>query len=88
MQHLNVRRTALSLGLFVGFLHLVWSIIVALGWAKPISDFILGLHHIQLSYTIAPFSLGTAIALILVTFISGYVFGLIFAVGWNMCKKH
>lgn len=88
MQHLNVRRTALSLGLFVGFMHLVWSILIALGWAKPLADFILNLHHIQLSYDIAPFSLGTAVMLIILTFVVGYVLGFIFATGWNMCKKH
>ncbi|MEN9524026.1 MAG: hypothetical protein RL536_95 [Candidatus Parcubacteria bacterium] len=88
MQQLNVRRTALTLGSFVAFIHLVWSVLLALGWAKPLADFILALHHIQISYSLAPFSFGTAVALIIVTFVLGYIFGFVFATGWNMCKKH
>ena len=88
MQQLDRNRTALALGSFVALIHLVWSVLLALGWTKPLADFILQLHHIQLSYSIADFSLLTAVYLIVVTFVVGYAFGFIFATGWNMCKKH
>ncbi|MEK7610023.1 MAG: hypothetical protein AAB470_02800 [Patescibacteria group bacterium] len=88
MEQLNRRRVALALGSFVGFMHLIWSILLALGWAKPLTDFILSIHHISINYSIIDFSLGKAVVLIIVTFAVGYVAGWIFATGWNMCKKH
>ena len=88
MQQLDTKRVALALGSFAALVHIVWSILLALGWAKPLTDFILRLHHIELSYTIADFSFLTALSLVIVTFIVGYIAGFVFATGWNMCKKY
>ena len=87
MQPLNRNHVALALGSFVGFWHLIWSILLALGWAKPLVDFILNIHHIQVLYEIMPFEFGKAVGLVIVTFIVGYVFGFVFATGWNICQK-
>lgn len=83
MRHINVSRTALSVGAVVGLFHLFWALLVAAGWAKGLLDFILGLHFIQLDVQIAPFAIGTAAALVAVTFAVGAVFGLVFALVWN-----
>lgn len=83
MRHIDPKHSALSVGAVVGLFHLVWATLVAAGWAKPLMDFILGLHFIRLDYAIAPFALGTAAALVALTFAVGAVFGLVFALVWN-----
>jgi hypothetical protein len=88
MQHINRSLVALSLGSFAGFTHLIWSILLAIGWAKPLLDFILNVHHISLNYSLLTFSLGRAVLLIVVTFAVGYVFGFVFATIWNMHTKN
>lgn len=83
MRHIDPKHSAMSVGAVVGLFHLVWAALVAAGWAKPLMDFILGLHFIRLDYDIAPFALGTAAALVALTFSVGAVFGLVFALVWN-----
>lgn len=83
MRHINTSRTALAVGTVVGLFHFFWAALVAAGWAKPLLDFILGLHFIQLDVQIAPFALGTAAALVALTFGVGALFGLVFALVWN-----
>lgn len=84
---LNKNKTGLTLGLFVGFLHLVWSILIALGFASPLMNFISNLHSIQAPIQIEAFDLGRSIGLIALTFVVGYVFGYIFATFWNKVNK-
>ncbi len=83
---LNSHKTGLAVGSFFGLWHLIWSLLVALGLAKPLIDFILGLHFIQYSYSLAPFSLGTAALLVIITALVGYVAGWVFATLWNKLK--
>jgi hypothetical protein len=67
----------------MGLYHLSWTVLVALGLAKPFLDFVLRLHFIQMSYQMAPFSASTAAQLIVLTFTIGAAFGLVFALIWN-----
>jgi hypothetical protein len=83
MRHIDGPRTALAVGTVVGLFHFFWAALVAAGWAKPLLDFILGLHFIQLDIQIAPFAIGTAAVLVALTFGVGAVFGLVFAAVWN-----
>jgi hypothetical protein len=83
MRHINPSRAAIAVGSVVGLWHLVWVTLVGIGWAKPVMDFILRLHFIDLNYTLAPYSTATAASLVLLTFTIGALFGLIFALVWN-----
>lgn len=83
MRHINPGKSALAVGTVIGLYHLMWVTIVALGWAKPVLDFILRLHFIQLDIAVAPFAAGTAALLVAVTFTIGAVFGGVFAFVWN-----
>ncbi len=84
---LNKNKTGFALGLFAGFMHLVWSLLILFGWAEPLLNFIYNLHSISIPITVESFDLGKSVALIVVTAIVGYVFGYIFATIWNKVHK-
>jgi hypothetical protein len=83
MRHIQPFKAGIAVGAVIGLFHLMWVSFVAAGWARPILDFVLRLHFIELQYTLAPFALGTAAALVALTFAIGFAFGLVFAVIWN-----
>jgi hypothetical protein len=62
----------------------MWSLLVALGLAQLVIDWIFRLHFIQPPYTITAFNLGTAVTLIVVTSVIGFVMGWLFAAIWNL----
>lgn len=83
MRHISPSRTAFAVGTVVALWHLIWVTLVATGWAKPVMDFILQLHFINLQYALVPFAVTTAAMLVLITFTVGALFGLVFALIWN-----
>jgi len=83
VRHISPTRTGLAVGVVIGLWHLIWVTLVAIGWARPFMDFVLRLHFIQLQYALAPFALGTAAALVALTFCVGAFFGIVFALVWN-----
>ena len=85
--HINPAKTALTVGVFVGFVHLVWSALVAFGLAQPIVDFVLWMHMINVPYVVTAFDLSAAVTLIVVTTIMGYVFGYVFGKIWNRMHR-
>lgn len=87
MQVINKNKTGLAIGFFLGFVHLIWGVLVALGIAQVLLDFILKVHMISLPMTVGPFSLTKAIVLIIVTFVIGYIFGWLVAFFWNKNSK-
>ena len=87
MRHINPIKSALSVGGVIGLYHAAWSAVVAVGWAKPVLDFILKLHFLQFSYELLPFSLNFAAGLIAITFAVGALVGLIFALIWNWLSR-
>lgn len=66
----------------------MWSLLVALGLAQLVVDWIFRLHFIQPPYTITGFNLGTAAILIVVTSVIGFVMGWLFAAIWNLLHSH
>ena len=84
---MNVCKTGLVLGLVLGGFHLCWSILVALGWAQPVIDFVFWMHFIKPIYVIEPFEITRAAILIVVTAGIGFVIGSVFALVWNALHK-
>ena len=84
---INKNKTGLTFGFLISSMHLFWSILVLLGVAQALVNFILALHMISMPVTIMPFSLVNALGLIVVTFVVGYVFGWLMAFFWNKCFK-
>lgn len=83
MHHLNPNKAGMAFGSLVSLGHIVWSLLVAFGWAQSYLDFVFGLHMIQNPFTVQAFSAGKALALIVLTFVVGYIIGLVFAHIWN-----
>lgn len=83
MRHINPFRAGVAVGVVISLWHLIWVVLVAIGWAKPILEFILRLHFIRLPFELAPFALDTAAMLLALTFTIGAVFGIVFALVWN-----
>ena len=83
MTHVNPHKTAVLLAVLIGGGHLIWSILVALGWAQPLFNFIFWAHMIQPMFTVKPFDFTAAIVLVVVTTIIGYIVGFIAGAIWN-----
>lgn len=84
---MNSHKVGLVLGSFLAFVHLIWSLLVALGWAQGILDFIYNLHSLSNPFTVQPFDSGRSLGLIVMTFIIGYVAGNIFAIFWKKLHR-
>ena len=84
---ISAHKVGLAFGGTISFWHLVWSILVGLGWAQPLINWLFRLHMIQPPYTITPFSFGSAAILIIVTAIFGYLVGFVIGSIWNRVQK-
>ncbi len=84
---IDKNKTGLTFGFLISFLHLVWSVLVALGVAQILLNFILNVHMLDTPITVMSFDLIKALGLIVVTFIVGYIFGWLMAFFWNKCFK-
>jgi len=85
--HISVGKAGLVLGTVIGGWHLCWSVLVALGWAQAVIDFVFWMHFIKPIYVIEPFEIVKAAILLVVTAAVGFVIGSIFALVWNALHK-
>ncbi len=83
MNRVNPFDTGLTLGIFFGLFHAVWSLMILFGAAQRFLDFIFGLHMITPPYTVSGFSWLNAIGLIIIAAAIGYIFGWAFGIIWN-----
>ncbi|MBI5005018.1 MAG: hypothetical protein HZC03_00175 [Candidatus Lloydbacteria bacterium] len=81
--HINTGKVGCVFGTFLGGVHLVWALLVFLGWAQPLINFSLWAHMIQLPYVVGPFNLSAAATLVVFTSFLGYIFGSVVAMVWN-----
>jgi hypothetical protein len=87
MTNINPNKAGLAVGALLGAWHLTWSLLVALGLAQPLIDFLFWIHFIKPVYVIEPFEIARAAILIAVTAGIGYVTGLVFALLWNRLHR-
>lgn len=88
MDHsIDTCKTSLTFAVLLGGFHLVWSVLVALGWAQAILDFVFWAHMITPPFTIEAFNMTAALTLIILTSVIGAVFGYLLAVVWNRMHR-
>ena len=83
MRHIDPTKSGLAVGTVIGLWHFMWVVLVGLGSAKPVMDFILRLHFIDLEYSLEPYAVTTAGTLVALTFAIGAILGAVFALVWN-----
>jgi len=84
---INKNHTGLTFGFLISFLHLFWSVLVSLGIAQTLLNFVLDLHMLNMPIIVMPFNFFKSLGLIIVTFVVGYIFGWLMAFFWNKCFK-
>lgn len=80
-------KTGIAFGTLAALWHLLWSILVAVGITQSWIDFVFSIHFLNNPFTVSAFNAGTALMLIVITGILGYVFGWVFAYIWNWAHK-
>jgi hypothetical protein len=83
----NPNKVGLLIGALLGGWHLLWALLVLIGWAQPILDFIFWAHMIQKVYVVKPFDSAAAATLIVITGVIGYAFGFIGGAIWNRLHR-
>lgn len=84
---MNQNKAGLAVGGFFAFWHLVWVLFVGAGVAQSWTTWYFQLHFLDNPFVFLPFNLMTAIWLIIITGVIGYVLGWIFACCWNWAHK-
>lgn len=79
----NPTRLGIIFGLFLAIFHAFWALVVALGWAQPLMDFIFWAHFIAPPWHIEAFTWERACALVGFTFLVGVAMGAIGGWLWN-----
>jgi hypothetical protein len=85
---INSIKAGITFGALLGVSHLSWAMLVALGWAQPLMDFVFWMHFIRPVYVIQPFSPSAAVVLIIVTTVTGFVIAFVFGVIWNRLHRY
>ena len=74
------------LGSFLGIFHLLWAILVAVGFAQPLLDFIYKIHFLNNPFTVGTFDVVNGALLVIITFLVGYVAGWFLTFLWEKFK--
>lgn len=82
-RRINKNKAGLVVGLLIGLWHLTWALLVVFGVAQGVINWIFRLHFIEPAYTVTAFNLVTAVTLIVVTSVIGFVMGWLFGAIWN-----
>lgn len=83
MRHIGIAKTAMAVGTVFAAWHTMWVVLVGLGWATAVLNFVLELHFLKIGFQVAPYSAFTAFSLVAITFCAGALLGAIFALVWN-----
>jgi len=85
MNRIHAHSLGLALGAFLALWHTLWALLVWLGAAQWLLDFVFRLHMITPPYKVGAFNFGTALALVLITACIGYVTGFVIGIIWDRC---
>lgn len=77
----------LALGLFAGFMHLVWSVVVGLGYGQEWIDYSAKMHMVSVGTEVLPFSMSSAVSVVLMALVCGYIMGYVLGTIWGVVQK-
>jgi hypothetical protein len=80
-------RTGLIFGLFLALFHTAWAILVMLGRAQSLLNFVFWAHFITPPYRVEAFEAGRAAILVGFVFATGAVMGWAVALLWNSAGR-
>ena len=83
--NLNKNKVGLTVGVFVAIFHALWAVLVALGFAQTLINWVLPLHFVDMLVSVIAFTWVNALLITVMSFVGGYIMGWIFAALWN-CK--
>ncbi len=84
MSTLHAHKVGVALGGLLAAAHLVWSVLVALGLGQAWVDWVFRMHFMTPLLVVGPFAPLTALGLIIMAGIMGYIMGFVFANIWNV----
>lgn len=79
----NEYAVGLTFGLLLGSMHLGWAVLVSLGYAQGLLDWVYSLHFLDNPFTVTEFQMPNAVMLVVVTSLVGYAAGYAGAWVWN-----
>ena len=77
------KKAGLVGAVIIGGWHVVWSLLIILGWAQALVNFSLWAHMLQVPVVAGPFDVAAAATVIVIAAIIGYAVGYILATVWN-----
>lgn len=77
------KKAGLVGAVIIGGWHVVWSLLVILGWAQSLVNFSLWAHMMRIPVVAGPFDAGASATVIVIAAIVGYAIGYILATVWN-----
>lgn len=84
---INKNKLGLTIGIFAAIVHAVWVILVGIGIAETYLNWIFPMHFIVNVFHVVNFNFLTAVLLVIIAFISGYIWGWILGALWNWLNK-
>ena len=75
-------KSGFVIGGLLGGWHVLWSLLVLLGWAQPVLNFIFWMHMLRPIYVVKSFDLLAALSLVLITTAMGYGVGYLAGLFW------
>ena len=79
----NPKKVGLVVGAMLGGVHVLWSLLVFLGWAQGLVNFSMWAHMITSGPTVGPFDITAAATVIVVACLVGYAVGYAAGTVWN-----
>ncbi|MDD2657408.1 MAG: hypothetical protein PHD04_01950 [Candidatus Pacebacteria bacterium] len=86
-QYMSPSKTALTFAFLISGFHVAWSLLILVGWAQALIDFIFWAHMLSLPIVVKAFDATAFVTLIVVTAVIGWIFGYAMARIWNRLHR-
>ena len=79
----NTHNAGLVGAIMLGGFHILWSVLILLGWAQPLVNFSMWAHMVKSGPVFGPFDAVAALTVIVIASCIGYAVGFIISTVWN-----